>query len=442
MQTFTHFIPRQFFLFSSSHPSYPTSLHIPSQEYLLGLRGILAIQSFLFVFFQLFIPTAVADSKNTDGRLYQIILRKTLSVLFWNESLIYSFTILLSARTICLPFLEHSSRTVCASAIFRRGIRLSIPTFIAFSLSAAALSTTSTQYIDDFLTMTGNISTTTPMRFHNFLVYFNSIYELFWLNKLYASQAANRAFPSGTLWIVSVLFQQSYTVYMTMVIIPYTRASWRVKALLVFIATAWWVQSWAWYSITGLLLADAVYNMRFQDKAQSGFRVWRWRAPMWLIYTAMVVVGVLVQYLFVAWRPELRNQELKGHTGLYTGGALNEEMDAEEPQARDDNYLVILGVMLSVETYDGLQRVLRWRPLVELGRRSFSFFLVQSIILYTAGIKLYMHVHTLSANHDMATLVCFVICVPLVGVASELFYRLVDVPSVKFGHGVWGWFST
>ncbi|KAF2644161.1 hypothetical protein P280DRAFT_496572 [Massarina eburnea CBS 473.64] len=413
-----------------------------SQDYLQGLRGVLAIQSFLFVFFQLFLPAAVADSANTTGPLYQIVLRKTLSVLFWNESLIYSFVILLSARTICLPFLTARSRAVAASAIFRRGIRLFLPTFVAYSLCAVAFSTTSTQYITDFLVMTGNMSTTPPMRLRNFLVYFNSLYEAFWLNKLYSSQAANRVFPSGTLWILSVLFQQSYTVYMTMVIIPYTRKSWRVKALLVFIATAWWVQSWAWYSITGLLLADAVVNMNFQYKCQSGVRVGRLRVPMWFVYGLTILVGTLLQYLFIAWRPEMRSQELKGHTGLYTVGTLNEKIDLEQPQARDDNFLVVLGIMLMVESYEGLKRALRWRPLVSLGRRSLSIFLVQPLLLYVVGIRLYMRVHTSGGSHELTTLVCFIVCVPVVGIASEIFHRMIDLPSVMVAREAWVWCST
>jgi hypothetical protein len=461
MKSFRTFLQSHTFQTLFSTPSLrSTSPRIPSQDYLTGLRGLLTIQTFLFVFLQLFLPTAVADSKNTTGPLYQIILRKTLSVLFWNESLIYSFIILLSARTICLPFLTDNSRAVCASAIFRRGIKLFIPTFVAFSLSAAAFSTTSTQYIDEFIEVTGNVSTTTPMRVRNFLVYFNSLYELFWVNKWYGSQAANQAFPSGTLWIVSVLFQQSYTVYMTMVIIPYTRPSWRVKAMLTFIATAWWVQSWAWYSVTGLLLADIVCNMQFQSKSLAGIHIKRLRVPIWAIYGLLIVTGFLLQYLFIAWRPELRSKELKGHTGLYSGGSLNENMDADQPQARDDNYLVIIGVMLLIETYEGLQRILRWRGLIALGKRSFSellplfailslywifahpsagLFLVQPLLLYSAGINLYMHLHVIGVKHELATFLCFAVCVPLVGLVSEAFHRVVDLPTVVFAREAWAW---
>lgn len=409
------------------------------QDYLIGLRGVLVIQSFLFVFFQTFLPAALPDSNNIDGPVYQTVLRKSFSVLFCNEALIYSWIIFLSARTICLPYLANNAREVCASSVFRRCVRLWIPTFVAYSLAAAAFSTTSTEYITEFLSLTGNVSTDTPKRLHNFLIYFNSLFDIFWLNKEYSSQAANKAFPSGTLWIISALFQQSYTVYMTMIIIPYTRISWRVKALLAFIVTAFWVQSWAWYSVTGLLIADAVFNMNFRSKSLSGLRVGKFRFPVWPLYAAIVVTGVVLQYLFISWNPKMRSNELYGHTGLYEGGMLNENLDEEQPLARVDNYLVILGVQLLIETFEWPQKFLRSKPFVALGRRSFSVFLVQSIIIYTAGIKLFLHVNSLGTSNTLNAFACFCLCAPLVAVASELFYRVVDLPSIVVARQFWGW---
>lgn len=349
-----------------------SSTRLASQDYLIGLRGIVVLQSFLFVFFQVFLPTAVPDSKNQDGPLYQTILRKSFSVIFVNESLIYSWIIFLSARTIALPYLNNTTREVCASSIFRRSIRLWLPTFVAFSIAVAAFTAANTAYITDFFTRTGNVSTETPMRMRNFLVYFNSLFDIFWVNKQYSYQAANKAFPSGTMWIVSVLFQQSYTVYMTMIIVPYTRLSWRVKALVLFILTAFWVQSWAWYSVTGLLITDAVLNMDLQVRSRTGFKVGKFSIPVWPLYAAFILTGIILQFLFISWKPSMRNNEHHGHTGLYTEGMLNDEQDLDQPLARVDNYFFMLGAMLLIETYDMPQRVLRLRPLVALGRRSFS----------------------------------------------------------------------
>ena len=358
-------------MFTSPSSHHATNIAI-KQDYLIGLRGLFVVQSFLFVFFQTFLPAAVPDSKNVEGPTYQIVLRKTFSVLFCNPSLIYGWIIFLSARTICLPYLANKTREVGASSIFRRGVRLWIPTFIAYSLTAAAFSTASTDYISEFLESTGNLSTSAPLRMRNFLVYFNSLFDIFWLNKDYHLQAANRVFPSGTLWIVSVIFQQSYTVYMTMVIVPATRTSWRVKAMLAFIIAAFWVQSWAWYSVTGLLIADAVFNMDFQFRSRKGLEVGKLSLPLWPLYAAMLFTGVVLQFLFISWKTDMRGNELHGHTGIYTGGMLNERMDEDQPMARVDNYLIILGSMLLIETFEWPRSVLCGEFFVALGRRSFS----------------------------------------------------------------------
>ena len=360
-----------------SFPLFPpsTPLPLPSQNYLIGLRGILAIETFLFVFFQTFLPAATVDSRNATGPLYQVALRKSLSVLLWNDAFIYSFVVLLSARTICLPFLLNSTRTVCSSSIFRRGIQLWIPVTVAFSFSAIAFSYPDTSYIIEFIRITGNTSISAPKALPDFLNYFNSLFDIFWVTRSYASQSANQAFPSGTLWIVSLLFQQSYTIYMAMVAIPYTLPAWRVKAFALFILSAWWVQSWAWYSISGLLLADAAINLKFRLKSRLGIQVGRKTLPVWPFYALLLCTGALLQFLFVSWRPQYRNQELRGHTGLYNSASLNEGDDLNEPQARDDCYFMIMGIMLFVETFTILQRALGCGVLVSLGRRSYCMSL-------------------------------------------------------------------
>ncbi|KAL6708731.1 hypothetical protein ACN47E_002427 [Coniothyrium glycines] len=431
----------QFARFFTSTAAQPPSVSA-DQDYLIGLRGTLVFQSFLYVFFQTFIPAALPDSKNVHGPLYQVILRKSFSVLFCNGPLIYSWIIILSARTICIPYLGNSEREIGASSIFRRCIRLWIPTFVAYSLAAAAFSTSSTVYISDFLSQTGNISVETPLQARNFLIYFNSLFEIFWVNKEYASQAANKFFPSGTIWIVSVLFQQSYTVYMTMFIVPYTRTSWRVKSFLAFIVAAYWVQSWAWYSVTGLIVADAVLNMDFQARSKLGLRVGSIRIPFWPIYVAALFTGYLLQFFFISWKPWMRDNELDAHTALYADGFLNRNADLSQPLARVDTYLVVLGTLLLVETFKWPQMLLRSKPLVALGRRSFSAFLVQAIVIYNVGIRLYLHIaQSSNTSHALNTFACFAACAAAVALASEIFYRIVDIPTIVCARHFWGWMT-
>jgi hypothetical protein len=94
--------------------------------------------------------------------------------------------------------------------------------------------------------------------------------------------------------------------------------------------------------------------------------------PSYIAYAVITAAGFIMQYLWAAWRPEYRNAEIVAHGGLYYTGGLNEDFDVKQPQARDDNYLVLAGFFLCVETSEILQWALANPLLVYLGRRSLS----------------------------------------------------------------------
>ena len=344
------------------------SRHDANQDYLVGVRGVLTIMSFLWVFLQTFAPAAVKGSANTTGPAYQIALRKSLSILFWNDSLIYSSILFLSARTICLPFLLDPTKITLASAVVRRGIRLWLPTAAALIVCYVVFTKVLGQdYLRTFATQTSNVSMSDDLYLMpSSLANFNSLFNLFWITHELSYQAGNWAFPTQTLWLISAVFQQSYTVFATMVVIPFTRTSWRVTAALVFILTAWWVYSWAWFSISGLLLADAVVNMDFKAQCQSH------RVRTYVIAGVCLVAGYVMQFIWVAARPDLANAEINYHTGLYNTGGLYTWNDQTAPLLRADNYLVIIGFFLLLESTDWLQAVFRNRVLVLMGKRSYS----------------------------------------------------------------------
>ena len=436
---------------------------VAGQEYLLGLRGILVVQSFLWVFLQTFAPTSVKGAANVDGPDYQDVLRKTLSVIFWNEDLLYSFFIFLSARTLCIPFFAEPKKSVVASAVVRRGLRLWIPISVALALVTIAFSQAGLDYIDEFRADTGNISIRTPFFITNPVVYFNSVFNLFWTTGNFATQSGALAFPAQTLWIVNVVYSQSFTVFMVMVAVPYTRPTWRVQMAVAFILSAWWVQAWAWYTITGMLFADAVMHMDFRARASKGLPIWRtdWRLPVWMPAAMILLSGLVMQYLWTDLRPDMAANELLIHTPLYSNTMLNYKFDTAQPQARADNYLFIVGIFLLLDTYRPLQALLDNRVCLFLGARSLSkciywslsnifksmlfadrlptgYFLTQSLIIYTCGIKLFTQIQPATST-DGAIAASFFLCVVVTLATAELFHRLVDQPSQKLARGVFDW---
>jgi len=354
------------------------------QEYLYGVRGVLLIETFLWMFLETFVPVAVAASNDTQGRLYQRMLRKTLSVIFWNQNLLYGSMVFLSARCIAIPFLRKPCKEQVARSVMTRGITLWFP--VAFGLAIVKLAFTGMglDYVYEFKQRTQNLSMAVPYRIPNAFAFFNSVFNMFWTTRNFDIQAASTAFPTQTLWIINAVYSQSYTVYMTMVIIPYTRKKWRVQAAIVFVLAAWWVQSWAWFTITGLLIGDMVMNMQFKAKAQQGipltlpFGAFRKpdgnprRIPVWIPAVFCMGAGLLMQFLWTAWRPDLLNKEYYIHTNIYLTGGLNVNYQESHTHARADNYLCLVGFFLLLETYDIAQRVFSNGFLKFFGKRSLS----------------------------------------------------------------------
>jgi hypothetical protein len=160
------------------------------------------------------------------------------------------------------------------------------------------------------------------------------------------------------------------------------------------------------------------------------------RIPSYIAYTTILATGIVLQYLWAAGHPDYRIKAV-----------------VQQPEARDDNYLVLLGLCLFVETSNLLQWALANPLFVYLGRRSLSeyhlrftlyttnadtgFFFVQSIVIYTLGIKLYQALHL--ANDNAAIAVCFFVTLAASAAGAELFYRLIDIPSHILSHVAFDW---
>ncbi|KAK5717702.1 hypothetical protein LTR15_008541 [Elasticomyces elasticus] len=417
-------------------PMAHLSAHDDAQTYLTGVRGCLAIMSFLWVFMDTFLPAAAEGAADVDVPGDYAGLRKSLSVFFWNGSLIYSSIIFLSARTICLPFLLNPTKLTLASAVVRRGLRLWFPTAVALIICYAIFTKTlTTDYLAEFDAQTANATLTADLWIMpNSLSNFNSIFEIFWVANSLSAQSGNWAFPTQTLWVITAVFQQSYTAYTTMVIIPYTRKTWRLYGAFVFIITAWWVYSWAWFTISGLLLADLVVNMDFKGFCQTH------RLYTLAVASFCMLAGYAMQFTWVAARPDLQNAELKYHTGLYSTGGLQTFVDPTTPQLRADDYLVIVGFYIFLETSEVLQKIFRNKTFVFLGNRSYSYFLLQSIIAYTLGIKTVSKMIGDSMDgYSKAVGIAFIACLLVTVAAGEVFYWLIDKPSQKLARMVFTW---
>lgn len=358
-------------------PTETPKLDVDNSEekrpYLYGLRGILALCSIATVFFQTFVPALVRE--DLDGPKYQNLIRIVFSPIFWDEQLICSFFFALSSYAIALRFLHNPVPSAFSGSIIRRVFRMILATAPACGIVFGIFGGMGTENIEHFQIVLPNPTISAPDIPQNALVGLNAIFDLFWAVRDYSALAANTFWPTHTLWNLSLIFNQSWTIYFLMVILPYCRPSWHSGALAMFAGGSFWACSWGWYNAAALVLADHTVVPQLRSRLDEGLAIrksWTWKMPYVLVAAGMMIAGFAMKF---AWAvlPQYYDKELVLRPFLH----LSEETDLEDYASSDayprlDNALVIFGTLLLTERSVLMKRCLSYRPLVLVGKRSLS----------------------------------------------------------------------
>ncbi|RFU28629.1 hypothetical protein B7463_g7696, partial [Scytalidium lignicola] len=159
-----------------------------------------------------------------------------------------------------------------------------------------------------------------------------------------------------------------------------------------------------------------------------------YRLPVWVPAGLCIFTGYLMQFLWFAWRPDLFDKEYEIHTGLYYTPGINSQYETHHTPARDDIYLILVGFFTFLESYDILQQFFQNRLFLYLGRRSLSYFLIQSTMIYLVGIKTFQHLLANHISYSGSVMVALITSLAVIIPMVELFYRLVEQPSELFAH--------
>lgn len=176
-------------------------------------------------------------------------------------------------------------------------------------------------------------------------------------------------------------------------------------------------------------------HMQLQERLGEGVKLrlssrrsrWELRVPGWVPGVVLLLAGGTLQFFWKEWRP------------TFEGGQSN----VAQPLAREDDYLVVMGLLLLLESLRWLRKAVGNVLFVAIGRRSLSVYLVGSIILNTLGIALFMH---LTQSRDLssaaAIAVSVVVCLVFTALMTEAFYRLIEVPTASSSKRLFEWIRT
>lgn len=280
-------------------------------------------------------------------------------------------------------FLERRNATSLAGAAFRRPLRF-IPS-IAITLAIVSIITavggfkSATQMSLD----TSNKFAQPPQIWDSTIEYFNSVVGLFFsIRDNLTDRPVTFVPPSGILWFVPRVFQQTFTVITFSYLLPFTIFKYKFAFLLIFILVTYWIGSWAWYSLTGLMIAElTIAYLPLIGKNKNGSllgmgmgmvplnKSGKFRIPSWLLPLFLFGLGTTLKYLWASI-PERRFDEINYHTKY--GGGLNRDFDtATNAYPRIDDYLVATGALFLIELNPFVRKCFDNVVFKQLGRISF-----------------------------------------------------------------------
>lgn len=412
--------------------------------YLEGLRGLIAIEILLYIFFRLLAP-AVATAIDADGTFpapfsagapaWQSGLRRSLAPLFWDSTLPSAFSLILAGRVVTMTFLERRTATTLAGAAFRRPLRLLPPLLIAMAFTSVLSAVGGFRYASQFAFETKNTLAEPPALWSSTVQYVNSAFGLFFIVDALKTDVP-LAFlpPAGISWFIPVVFQQSFTIYTFSVLLPYSTLSSKLWAFAGFILVTFWLGSWAWYSLTGLVIAElALVYLPLLPKAGIPLsRKGTKHLPLWLLPAILLSVGVTLKLLWASI-PSRAHDEYLAHVDV-SDGTLNTSFDPNTtPYPRIDDYFVASGAIVLLEVFPAVQNLLDNVVLRHFGRLSYSLYLTAGTVCLSLGSYLYVYLKDQKKWEDESGVlaVLFFTCIPLCLLTAESVHWLIEIPGMK-----------
>lgn len=240
-----------------------------------------------------------------------------------------------------------------------------------------------------------------------------------------------------------VAFQQTYTLTVVAWIVPYTIFKYKIMGGIFLVALTAWVASWAWYSITGLFICefsilyrqllpvDQTVSFHLPKMMDRTIRIPYKAGPIFLI-----LLGTFLKYLWIAILPSKQDDEYVFHADINTAKLLRNNNPSVEAYPRYDNWFIAAGFFILLELSPLLRRCFSARPLVMLGRLSFSIILISGTVMMSLGSLVYQYLVEQANITNISTLtgIMFLIFIPLCLFFSFVWSIVVDQTSIKLSH--------
>lgn len=360
-----------------------------------GLRGIAAVAVVFFHILQNFYPHIVTGHDKPQHLFFEDNLYGFPLMALLSGPYAVAIFFVLSGFVLSIGFFSSKSETVIKKLAAKRYVRLMIPAAVSIMI-AWLLIGANQNYVDEAIVIIKNTD----------LTYIWSFSADFW-SALY--QGTIGIFMGGEVtynpvtWTMVYEFIGSMVVFAFCLLFGKSKRRWIMYILLILLTA----QTWYLAFILGVLLADLYVHREhiFNNK------------PLGAL---MLIVGIF----------------FGGYAIGSIDGTIYETLTVPGwmPGQSKQFFLTIGAVLLiaAVLSLAKLQKILSSKLLSSLGRYTYSLYLVHLPLLYAVafGVFVYM-VNNQGMGYNHAVAVALAVYIPTVILATWLFERYIDAPSIK-----------
>lgn len=364
-----------------------------------GLRGIAAVIVVIFHFLVLFYPAmfySVGALAPVQHFRLEDNIHGTPLLAFLSGTFSVAVFFVLSGFVLSVGFFSKKDPQTIKRLAAKRYLRLMLPALVSI-LIALFFIKIGFSHFNEVREVTQ--SSAVPLMWSRSPDLFTAIYE--GLVVIFVNAPVNNFNPA--LWTMKYEFIGSFIVFGTALLFAHSKWRWVVySALIVGTHSNWYLGF-----IMGMILADLyVHREELLKKIpQSAY------------------IGILALGIFMGAFPRSTSLDstIYGHIMLpwLTEGA-------------NRGFYTTLGALCIVVSAIGMlrfKRILSSRLLSRLGGYTYSLYLVHQPLVYVVGTSLFMAFLTI--GYSKAVLLAFLCTVPVIALATMLFHRYVELPSMK-----------
>lgn len=361
-----------------------------------GVRGLAAIVVVIHHFVLAFYPMLIGGPGSVQHtRFDDNLFGMPISLLYAGTFAVAIFFVL-SGFVLSVGFFQTKSETIIKKLALKRYLRLMLPALAVTMICLVLIKLGFAKYISEAATYTGSGWLAPSWRF-----------DASFLDALYSGAIGifiqQNSFYDNVLWTMTVEFIGSFIVFGFVLLFGVSKHRWASYLIL----AAFTFNSWFLPFVTGMALADLYINGKLEI----------FKKKLW-------VFGLVLAAGLLAWLPS-------SSTALYT------RFSQQFTDVISINYMMLyLTVAATLLIFAVLvgRRLSSWleKPRIsKLGKYTFSLYLIHIPVLYTVTVCAFLIARP-HLGYNFAVLTAVLVSLPVVYIATVLFERYVDAPSVKF----------